>query len=120
MRTWKKYGKKDGKQRLHHKRKRQEYITLAVFLIIPLLFLLYFSVYPVFSMFYYSFTDWRGTVGSQQFVGWKNYINVFTNENYRNVFKTAGYYLAAGILQQVVSLALAVMLSKPVKGSGIF
>ena len=54
MRTWKKYGKKDGKQRLHHKRKRQEYITLAVFLIIPLLFLLYFSVYPVFSMFYYS------------------------------------------------------------------
>ena len=41
MRTWKKYGKKDGKQRLHHKRKRQEYITLAVFLIIPLLFLLY-------------------------------------------------------------------------------
>lgn len=48
MRTWKKYGKKDGKQRLHHKRKRQEYITLAVFLIIPLLFLLYFSVYPGF------------------------------------------------------------------------
>lgn len=71
-------------------------------------------------MLYYSFTDWRGTSGSQHFVGWANYVHVFTNETYRNVFKTAGYYLAAGVLQQIISLALAVLLSKPVKGNSIF
>lgn len=114
------YREKKKVQNFRRKRRRQECITLIIFLSIPLLFLFYFSVYPVLSMLYYSFTDWRGTSGSQHFVGWGNYVHVFTNETYRNVFKTAGYYLAAGVLQQIISLALAVLLSKPVKGNSIF
>ena len=71
------YREKKKVQNFRRKRRKQECITLIIFLSIPLLFLFYFSVYPVLSMLYYSFTDWRGTSGSQHFVGWGNYVHVY-------------------------------------------
>ncbi len=85
-----------------------------------MLFLLYFTVYPIITMFYYSFTDWKGSVSPYDFVGIYNYKNIFTTESYRNVFVTAGYYLLAGLLQQVISLFLAVLMNKKLRGSGFF
>jgi multiple sugar transport system permease protein len=81
---------------------------------------MYFTVYPIAAMFAYSFTDWKGSVTPYNFVGIVNYIKVFTTETYQNVFKTAVYYLGAGIIQQIFSLFLAVLLCKKIRGGGFF
>ena len=111
---------KQEKGKLGSKRKWQKRKILILFLTIPMLFLLYFTVYPIITMFYYSFTDWKGSVSPYDFVGVYNYKNIFTTESYRNVFVTAGYYLLAGLLQQVLSLFLAVIMNKKLRGSGFF
>ena len=111
---------KQEKGKLGSKRKWQKRKILSLFLTIPMLFLLYFTVYPIITMFYYSFTDWKGSVSPYDFVGVYNYKNIFTTESYRNVFVTAGYYLLAGLLQQVLSLFLAVIMNKKLRGSGFF
>lgn len=111
---------KHEKGKLGSKRKWQKRKILILFLTIPMLFLLYFTVYPIITMFYYSFTDWKGSVSPYDFVGVYNYKNIFTTESYRNVFVTAGYYLLAGLLQQVLSLFLAVIMNKKLRGSGFF
>jgi sugar ABC superfamily ATP binding cassette transporter, permease protein len=111
---------KQEKEKLGSKREWQKRKILILFLTIPMLFLLYFTVYPIITMFYYSFTDWKGSVSPYDFVGVYNYKNIFTTESYRNVFVTAGYYLLAGLLQQVLSLFLAVIMNKKLRGSGFF
>lgn len=111
---------KQEKGKLGSKREWQKRKILILFLTIPMLFLLYFTVYPIITMFYYSFTDWKGSVSPYDFVGIYNYKNIFTTESYRNVFVTAGYYLLAGLLQQVLSLFLAVIMNKKLRGSGFF
>ena len=111
---------KQEKGKLGSKREWQKRKILILFLTIPMLFLLYFTVYPIITMFYYSFTDWKGSVSLYDFVGVYNYKNIFTTESYRNVFVTAGYYLLAGLLQQVLSLFLAVIMNKKLRGSGFF
>ena len=111
---------KQEKGKLGSKREWQKRKILILFLTIPMLFLLYFTVYPIITMFYYSFTDWKGSVSPYDFVGVYNYKNIFTTESYRNVFVTAGYYLLAGLLQQVISLFLAVIMNKKLRGSGFF
>lgn len=99
--------------------RNKKYLIIS-FLFIPLLFLMYFTVYPIFMMFIYSFTDWKGSSTPFSFVALKNYITIFTDASYRMVFRNAVYYLITGILQQIISLALAVLLSTKIKGSGIF
>ena len=79
-----------------------------------------FHTFPFLQGVFYSFTDWKGSVSPYDFVGVYNYKNIFTTESYRNVFVTAGYYLLAGLLQQVLSLFLAVIMNKKLRGSGFF
>ena len=71
-------------------------------------------------MLFYSFTDWKGSITKTNFVGFSNYIEIFTKDNYRNVFITAFYYLCAGLLQQIIALFLSILLQKKIKGSGFF
>lgn len=112
--------KKNEKRNLGSKREWQKRKILILFLTVPMLFLLYFTVYPIATMLFYSFTDWKGSVTPYEFVGIYNYKNIFTTESYRNVFVTAGYYLLAGVLQQFVSLFLAVLMSRRFRGDGFF
>ena len=99
---------------------RERSVLIVCFLFIPLVLLGLFTIYPVISMLIYSFTDWGGMSRPEHFVGFANYIKIFTSEYYRNTFRTTGYYLVAGIIQQVIALFLATILSKKIKGSGFF
>lgn len=100
--------------------KRERTTLIILFLFIPLALLFLLTIYPIVSMLIYSFTDWGGVTAPEQFVGLDNYIKIFTSEQYRNVFRTSGYYLVAGFIQQVVALFLATILSRKLRGSGFF
>lgn len=100
--------------------KRERTTLIVLFLFIPLALLFLLTIYPIVSMLIYSFTDWGGVTAQEHFVGLDNYIKIFTSEQYRNVFRTTGYYLVAGLIQQIVALFLATILSKKLWGSGFF
>lgn len=114
-------GNKMKKQENSMKRyKRERNLLIFSFLIFPMILLALFVVYPVITMIAYSFTDWNGYGVSASFVGLKNYIKVFTDSKYWSVFGNSVYYLAAGLLQQLMSVMLASLFMKPKGGMGFF
>jgi ABC-type sugar transport systems, permease components len=99
---------------------REKRILIISFLAIPIALLLLFTAYPLGSMLVYSFTDWNGLSSPDNFVGFSNYIKVFTSDQYSSVFRTALYYLIAGAIQQILALFLATILSKKLRGAAFF
>ncbi len=95
-------------------------LTICVFLFIPLFLLVYIAGYPVLMMLVYSFTNWKGTLSAFQFVGIDNFVRIFTSKEYSVVFTTAIFYFCAGIIQQLLSLLFAEILSRPVLGGRVF
>ncbi|WP_335869487.1 carbohydrate ABC transporter permease [Bacillus sp. 2205SS5-2] len=94
-----------------HTRKRA-YILMTI----PALILFFtFHTYPALQGVFYSFTDWRG-YGDWNFVGLKNYLNVFKDERaieaYLFTFKFA---IVSTILVNVFSLLVAMGLNSRIK-----
>lgn len=100
--------------------KREKTILIVSFLVIPLFLLLLFTFYPIAVMLINSFTEWNGLSSPEQFVGFDNYLRIFTTEKYRMVFNNVIYYLAAGMIQQVLALYFATLLSRQLRGGGFF
>lgn len=79
-------------------------------------------ILPIFSSTYYSLLDWNG-LGKGTFIGFKNYIELFTGQNLafnKSVFNA--FYLTALtlVIQLPFALLLALILSSGVKGEGFF
>ncbi|WP_342744429.1 sugar ABC transporter permease [Flavimobilis soli] len=62
-------------------------------------------------MISYSFTSWDGLDPEMKNVGWDNYVRIFTRPEILRVFLVSTYYLAGAILQLVLALYFAVILS---------
>ena len=99
--------------------KQQRKIIIALFLIIPLTFMLVFTYLPAFNMISYSFTTWKG-YGDKTFVGLKNYIDIFKNPEIFAAFKNSIYYFVGGIVQLIIAFYLAVVVNSKLKGRSIF
>lgn len=85
-----------------------------------ILFAVFFIV-PVITTFIYGFTNYDGFQQKLNFVGFKNYITLFTNDKYfwssikNNVILTVCY----NVIGLFVSLVLAIVLNN-IKGKNIF
>lgn len=100
--------------------RREKAILITGFLAVPLFLLMLFTFYPIGVMLVNSFTEWNGLSGPEGFIGLDNYIRIFTTEKYRLVFNNVIYYLAAGLIQQILALYFATLLSRPLRGGGFF
>lgn len=94
---------------------------VAVFVLPALLAFLCFAIAPLITTGIYSLFDYDG-IGKMDFLGLRNYIKLFTEDRYfpealRNSFILAG---ASVFIQLPISLALALVLSKGVKGEKAF
>ena len=88
----------------------QKYLTTFLFLLIPLVLLVLFTIIPAVNMGIYSFQQ-RDQLGvSWEWVGFDNYIRIFTDKDYLSTFKNSLYYLAGSFLQQVGALLIASIL----------
>jgi multiple sugar transport system permease protein len=85
--------------------------TPYAFLAVPLLFLIVFTYIPVVNMFWYSVTDWDGLSPTKEFVGLGNYVEIFTRPELFGVLKVSLYYIGASVVQIVLALYFAVVLS---------
>lgn len=86
-------------------------ITPLLFLAVPLVLLLTLTYYPVGNMIWYSFTDWDGIGLEKTPVGLANYISLFTDPRYFQVFFVSLYYFAASFVQMALALYFATVLS---------
>jgi multiple sugar transport system permease protein len=97
----------------------QKVIVIVTFLLIPLLLLFVFTYLPFAEMFSFSFYNMK-YIGARKFVGWKNYVKVFQRDDCFGALKLSLYYMGGSVVQLVLALYLATVLSFKVKGGNIF
>jgi ABC-type sugar transport system permease subunit len=95
-------------------------VTPWLFLAVPLVLLITLTYYPVGNMIWYSFTDWDGIALDKNFVGLKNFISLFTNPQYFQVFTVSLYYFAASFVQMALALYFATILSFATRFRNLF
>lgn len=86
-------------------------ITPMLFLAVPLVLLITLTYYPVGNMIWYSFTDWDGISLEKDPVGFENYLRIFSQPEYFQVFFVSLYYFVASFVQMAVALYFATILS---------
>ena len=103
-------------------RQGQQLIIGIAFMIIPLLLLFTFTYLPFGEMIKFSFYKMKYStpVESRQFVGLKNYIDVFRRDDCFSALKLSLYYVVGALIQLVIALYLATILSFKVKGGNFF
>lgn len=74
----------------------------------------------MFDMVGYSFVKWNGTSPEKTWLGWDNYVQVFTRPEYLKVLKTSIYYFVGSILQIALALYFATVLNGKIKGGNFF
>lgn len=90
------------------KRERQLNLLYIPALILVLLFVLY----PLVRSIQTSFLNWNGYSTRSKFVGLKNYVDLFSDDNFRiSFFNTIIYGFGSTIFQQILGLAFAVFLN---------
>jgi multiple sugar transport system permease protein len=94
--------------------------TPWLFLAVPLAFLLVFTYFPVVNLFFYSLTNWDGISPERDFVGIGNYTELFTRPELFSVFFVSLYYLAASVVQLVLAMYFATVLSFNVRFRNLF
>ncbi|EJY56541.1 binding-protein-dependent transport systems inner membrane component [Alicyclobacillus hesperidum URH17-3-68] len=99
----------------HISYKAQRMFLILGFLIVPLALLVTFSLYPAIKLVLYSFTSWNGLTTSYPWVGLHNYIEIFRNPSLFGVFIHNFSYFIGGLVQNVIALGFALLLSKKVK-----
>jgi raffinose/stachyose/melibiose transport system permease protein len=97
--------------------------TIAFYLmVLPAVFLFAtFHTLPALQGIYYSFTNWNGISLDYDFVGLKNYINLFDDTVVKHSYVfTFKFAVAASILVNIISLAVAIGLNAKIKGRNFF
>ncbi|MBI2988924.1 MAG: sugar ABC transporter permease [Deltaproteobacteria bacterium] len=94
----------------------------ALFLFPSFLFVLIFSLVPIFESFRLSFyrmiltLPWLG----QKFVGWQNYLDLLTDPVARHSLATTLIFVAVTVpLEVLLGLAIALVINEPFRGRGL-
>ena len=85
-------------------------------ILLPILVLFFlFNTLPMIQGFIYSFTNYKG-YGSYDWVGLRNYLDLFTDERvWHSYFFTFKYAICGTILVNVIALALAIGLNAKIR-----
>lgn len=98
---------------------KESYIAW-VFILPALLGTLIFIIIPVICSFGLSFTDWD-LLGSIQYVGLKNYIDLFSEPLFYKIFiNTIVFALTTSVLGVIIPLILASILNSKIRGSEFY
>lgn len=102
-------------------RKRRDYITAILFLTPSLLVFGVFVYYALAFNLYLSVTSWNFITPTKTFVGLKNYLDMFGDQRFWNVFRnTAVYSLGSVTISVTLGLFLAVVLNQKLPGRALF
>lgn len=94
-------------------------LVITAFIMLPLLLLFTFTYLPFGEMVTYSFYKMK-YIGERTFVGLKNYKDLFTRDDIFNSLKLSLYYMGGSVVQLVLALLLATLLSFKTKLGNLF
>lgn len=96
-------------------------VFIFVTLLIPVVLLLLFVVYPVLNLFRMSMTNWDGLSSTKTFIGIKNYIKMFTRspDLWRSL-KNNFIYFFVHLIFIPIELAIAVMLTNKARSTKVY
>lgn len=98
----------------------QKNIMIFLFLIVPVILVCMFTVWPAVKLFQQSFTDWNGLDPKLHYVGFQMYKDVFNDTESLMAFKNTFAYFIIMILQTMLGLYLAIVLNSKLKGRNFF
>lgn len=101
---------------------KKNLITGLLFISPWIIGFLAFTFYPMISSLYYSLTEYN-IISEPKFVGFQNYIDLFTNDrNFYKVLYNSAYMLVFGVSLTVISaLLIAILLnSRKIRGLSVF
>ncbi len=79
-----------------------------------------FSLYPIISTFYYSFTEYN-LFSAPKWIGFSNYSSMLHDNNFKAALYNSLFYIIVGIpLQLLLSILTAILLNMNVKGRAVF
>jgi raffinose/stachyose/melibiose transport system permease protein len=94
---------------------------LTLFVLPALIFYSIFTLAPAIGGIVYSFTNWNGLNKTFNFIGFKNYITMLTDTDFINAVSfTLKFVVIMVVLQNVIALALAVMIESRNKTKTLF
>ena len=100
-------------------KKRNDEWKWMLFVCPALLFFVLFFIVPTIGSFGYSFTKWDGV--TSEFIGIKNYIDLFQDGEILTSFSNTIFYtISIVIVQNIIGLALAVLLKKNTPRNNLF
>ncbi|WP_081990310.1 carbohydrate ABC transporter permease [Cetobacterium sp. ZWU0022] len=102
------------------KNKTQKNILLVCFLIVPTILLFVFVLYPGFKLALISFTDWDGINPSYNYIGLKNYTQVFQRKDIWQSLKNNNLYFILHLIFIPLEMYLAMILDRYIKKSEFF
>ena len=93
--------------------KTAQRLNPVLFLLPALTIYIVFAIYPTFSVFEYSFTDWDGISPDRDYIGFANYQRLFSDkifwEAFRNTFVWSGVII---VINVGLGLVIAAMLAR--------
>jgi len=102
-----------------HRPKTQKWLVIFAFAIVPVFLLILFTYYPFVKMVQYSFFKMSYTK-VRGFVGFANYVEIFTTPELLATFRISLYYMVGALVQIVLALYFATVLSFRTRGSGFY
>ena len=96
-------------------------LTGWIFISPVLLGILIFTLWPMLSSFYYSFTKYD-VLSAPQWIGLKNYIKIFTLDQgfYNALWITVKYTIIVVPVNLMLSFGIALVLAQKIKGINVF
>lgn len=99
--------------------KGQRFLVMSAFMVVPLALLILFTYVPFARMIQFSLYDMK-YLGDRDFIGLKNYSEVFSRSDIFGALKLSIYYLIASFVQLALALYFATLLSFKTRGSNFF
>ena len=103
------------------KLRENDHIVGYVFISPFILGFLIFTLFPMFSSLYFSFTEYD-LLSAPRWVGLSNYEKMFTNDDkiMDSIRVTLTYVLTSVPLRLIIALLVAMLLNRAVKGIGLY
>lgn len=100
--------------------KGQKLITTCLFLGIPLVLLILFTIIPALNIVLFSFQKRDQLGNSIQWIGLDNYASIFTDKSNRSALLNSLYYLGGSVIQLSLALLIATILCSKIKFANVF
>lgn len=99
----------------------QRRMVIVGFLVVPLILLALFSLWPAIQLVWFSLTDWDGLSAEKSFVGLANYRTIFIDDTELLLpLVNSLYYFIGSVLQLMLATYFAVILNRGMPGSALF